>query len=112
MAFSAVFQFEPNDEAGKARWLLEHYVEHQSFVDALAGLAQPFLATSYPIQRMEDSERWLAAHQQMSQSVWTGLGGGQSTDFGRVEWDDPAALQDWFNYHALWHQNVREQLGL
>lgn len=110
MAFSAVFQYRLDDEAGKGRFLIEHYIEHQNFYKSL--LDQGFVATNYPIQRMEDPQRWLAAHQEMSQSVWTGLGGGQSTDFGTLDWQSPSQVQDWFRLHLLWHQQVGQALGL
>lgn len=108
MAFSAVFQYRLDDEAGKGRFLIEHYIEHQNFYKAL--LDQGFVSTNLPIQRMDDPERWLAAHQQMSQSVWTGLGGGQSTDFGTLDWGSPSQVQDWFRLHLLWHQQVAQVL--
>lgn len=112
MAFSAVFQFRPDDEAGKNRFLLEHYIEHRQFINTLLGATPPFVPVDLPIQRMESIKDWLAAHQEMSQSVWTGLGGGQTTDFGTVNWDSDSQRQDWFNLHQLWHQTVRSSLGL
>lgn len=110
MAFSAVFQFRLDDEAGKNRFLLEHYIEHRMFVDAL--LAKGFVAVDLPIQTMADPKQWLAAHQQMSQSAWTGAGGGQSTDFGTLNWENPDMVQDWFAQHKLWHDSLRGTLGL
>lgn len=110
MAFSAVFQFVVGDEGGKNRFLLEHYIEHRTFVDAL--LAQGFQAVDLPIQTMDDPKRWLAAHQQMSQSAWTGAGGGQSTDFGTLNWDNDGEVQDWMIIHKLWHDSMRTSLGL
>ncbi len=112
MTFSAVWQFVPGDEGGMNRFLLEHYVEHQQFINALAGMAEPFIAIDLPIQRMDTPRDWLAAHQEMSQSVWTGIGGGQSTDFGTLDWENSGAVQDWQNLHQLWHQTVRDSLGL
>jgi hypothetical protein len=110
MAFSAVFQWLPGDEGGLNRFLLEHYVEHQQFYKALLSLG--VRTTNLPIQRIENWPDWLAAHQQVSQSVWTGLGGGQSTDFGTVRYDEPTAMQDWMQFHSLWHKAVRDSLGL
>lgn len=112
MAFSAVFQYRLDDPAGKGRFLIEHAIEHQQFTEALAGQTPPFIAVSYPIQRMEDPERWLDVHQKMSQSVWTGLGGGASTDFGTLDWQSPSQVEDWFRLHLLWHQQVRGALGI
>lgn len=94
------------------RFLLDHYVQHRRYVDALLGQTPPFRAVDLPIQRLETWPDWLAAHQQMSQSVWTGLGGGQSVDFGSLKYDDPSALQDWMLYHYDWHKVVDESLGL
>ena len=110
MAFSAVFQFRLDDEAGKNRFLLEHYIEHRMFVDAL--LAKGFIAVDLPIQTMNDPKQWLAAHQQMTQSAWTGTGGGQSEDFGTLNWQSPGDVQSWFIDHKLWHDSVRTSLGL
>lgn len=110
MAFSALFQFSPKDEAGKGRWLLEHYLEHMQFYRAL--LAQGVITVNYPLERMDNDRDWLAAHNEESQSVWSGIGGGQSTDFGSVNWDDQNAADDWHNLHQLWHKQVRDALGL
>lgn len=110
MAFSAVFQFVPGDEGGMNRFLLEHYVEHQQFYKTL--LATGVRTVNYPIQRLESWDDWLGAHQEMSQSVWSGLGGGQSTDFSRLKYTDPNAIQDWLQFHADWHATVRQSLGL
>lgn len=112
MSFSAVFQFRVGDEGGKNRFLLEHYVEHEQFYKALLGQTPSVRTVNYPIQRMDSEKDWLAAHQKMSQSVWTGIGGGQSTDFESLDWKNPAQVQDWFNLHALWHKSVRDSLGL
>lgn len=112
MPFSASFQWLPGDDAGLNRFLLDHYVSHRRYIGALAELATPFKAVDLPIQRLEKWPDWLAAHQQMSQSVWTGLGGGQGTDFGSLKYDDPAAMQDWMLYHYNWHKVVDEALGL
>lgn len=110
--FSTVNVFLPGDEAGLGRWLLEHYVEHQNFYRALLEATPPVETTNLPIQRIDNIEAWLAAHQRMSQSVWTGIGGGQSTDFERVDWDNKGQLQDWLQTHALWHSQVRDSLNL
>lgn len=112
MAFSAVFQFAPGDEKGLQRFLLEHYLEHQQFYKTLLGQSPSIPTANYPIQRLESWESWLGAHQEMSQSVWSALGGGQSTDFSRLKYDSAEAVQDWLNYHAQWHEVVRESLGL
>lgn len=112
MAFSAVFQFRAGDEGGKNRFLLEHYLEHRVFTATLLAGSPPFAPVDLPIQRMDDEDRWLAAHQQMSQSVWTALGGGQMIDLERLNWKDEGQVQDWFNLHALWHRAVREALSL
>ena len=112
MSFSAVWQFYPKDYGGLNRFLLEHYVEHRRFCDALLGQTPSFAAVDLPIQRMDDPKKWLAAHQQMSQSVWTGIGGGQSTDFGTLDWESPTQVEDWQNTHQLWHKTVRDSLGL
>lgn len=112
MAFSSVWQFVVGDEAGKGRWLLEHYLEHQQFYRALLAQSPSFASVNYPLQRMEDPTKWLGAHQEESQSVWTGIGGGQSTDFGTLNWSSPTEVQDWMNLHQLWHAQVRTSLGL
>lgn len=112
MAFSATFQWLPGDEGGLNRFLLEHYVEHMQFYKVLLDQATPVKTVNYPIQRMENWRDWLGAHQEMSQSVWTGLGGGQSADFGSVKYQDPTAMQDWMQRHAAWHAAVRQSLGL
>ena len=110
MAFSAITQYLPGDEEGKQRWLLEHYLEHRQFGQAL--LAQGYAAVDLPIQSMEAPPPWLAAHQLVSQSQWTGAGGGQSPDLERVDWDKPDQLLDWFNTHTSWHYQMRQALGL
>jgi hypothetical protein len=112
MSFSAVFQFVPGDEQGMNRFLLEHYLEHQQFYKALLAETPPVVTVNLPIQRMDDPQEWLDAHQDVTQSVWTGLGGGQTTDFGRLDWDDHNMVQDWMQRHADWHRQVRDALGL
>lgn len=112
MAFSAVFQWLPSDEGGLNRFLLEHYVEHQQFYKTLLDQATPVKTVNYPIQKMNSWPDWLWAHQAMSQSVWSGLGGGQSADFGSVRYNDTVAMQDWMQQHAAWHAVVRQSLGL
>lgn len=112
MAFSAVFQFRQGDEAGKNRFLLEHYIEHVKFYNALLAQTPSVVTVNYPIQTMDKPQDWLAAHQAMSQAVWSGIGGGQSTDFGTLDWTNAGQVQDWMNVHQLWHQQVRDSLGL
>lgn len=112
MAFSAVFQFVPGDEQGKHRFLLEHYLEHMEFYRALLAQSPSVKTVNYPIQRMDDPQTWLAAHQEMTQSVWSGLGGGQTTDFGTLNWADETQVQDWMDLHNGWHAQVRNALGL
>jgi len=112
MAFSAVFQFRVGDEAGKNRFLLEHYTEHRQFTDKLLAQTPPFRAIDLPIQRMDSVQDWMAAHQRMSQSVWTGIGGGQMIDLETLDWNNQNQVRDWFNLHALWHRSVRDSLGL
>lgn len=112
MSFSSIFQFIPGDDAGMNAWLLEHYIEHQSFYKALLGQTPSVITANYPIQRMDDPDGWLAAHQEMSQSVWSGLGGGQSENFGKLDWKKPSEVQDWLYSHYLWHKTVRDSLGL
>jgi hypothetical protein len=100
----------PGDDAGLQRWLLEHYMEHQQFYRALLEQSPSVVSVNLPIQRMDDPKTWLAAHQMVSQSQWTGAGGGQSTDFGTLDWDDHAAIQDWMNIHREWHERLRDTL--
>lgn len=114
MAFSAVSQFTPGDEGGMNRFLFEHYLEHQQFASVLLAQTPPAQTTTLPIQKMDKGREqdWLLAHQQMTQSVWTGLGGGQSAEFSRVDWNDPDQLLNWMQDHAQWHAQVRELLSL
>lgn len=112
MAFSAVFQFQVNDDAGRNRFLLEHYVEHIQFYKALLGQTPSVITVNYPIQTMDDPKTWLGKHQEMTQSVWSGIGGGQATDFGTLDFNDKNQVLDWFNLHQLWHKQVRDSLGL
>ena len=94
------------------RWLLEHYLEHMQFYRTLLEQTPSVTTINYPIQRMEDPKAWLGAHNKMSQSVWSGIGGGQSTDFGDLDWADPTKVQDWMEIHSQWHKQVRDSLGL
>src|SRR2546426_11207075 len=112
MAFSALFEFVPGDEAGKGRWLLEHYIEHRRFADALLAQTPSVASLDYPIQRMENAPDWLAAHQKMTGSVNAGLGLGAAPDFERLDFEDENALHDWFVRHSLWHKASRDSLGL
>lgn len=112
MSFSAVFQWLPGDEAGFQRFLMEHYLEHRLFIDTLLAQSPPIQTLEYPIQNMFSPDEWLSSHQEMSQSVWSALGGGQSTDFARLDWNDKVAVQDWQLLHAAWHQSVRDSLNL
>ena len=72
MAFSAVAKWRVGDERGLQRYLLEHYLDHMNMANCLQ--VRGYQSTVFPIQRMEDARAWLAAHQRMSQSVWTQLG--------------------------------------
>lgn len=112
MSFSALWQWKYGDEEGMQKFLLAHYVEHRQFTDKLLGQTPSFAAVDLPIQRIENWKDWLGAHQMMSQSVWTGIGGGQSTDFGTLDYESPTAVDDWQNIHQLWHAQVRSSLGL
>lgn len=112
MAFSALFQFQLNDEAGRGRFLIEHYVEHIQFYKALLAQNPSVITVNYPIQHMDDPKTWLGKHQEMSQAVWSGIGGGQSTDFGTLDFNDKNQVMDWFFLHNLWHQQVRASLNL
>src|SRR5438445_7152705 len=107
MAFSALFEFVPGDEHGKGRWLLEHYIEHRRFADALLAQTPSIVSLDYPIQRMENEQDWLAAHQKMTASVHNGLGGGAAPDFERLDFEDEGALKDWFVRHGLLHTSTR-----
>ena len=111
MAFSALTQFALDDEAGKNRWLLEHYLEHVKISQSVQ-TTYSVAPTEYPIQTMDDPKVWLSCHQQMSQSVWTAINGGQSIDLETLDWENPVQVLDWFNIHASWHFNVRTTLGL
>lgn len=95
-----------------SRFLIDHYLEHMQFYKTLLGQTPSVVTQNFPIQRMEDPKAWLAAHQQMSQSVWTGIGGGQSTDLGSLDWADTNQVQDWLQLHNDWHKQVRDVLGL
>jgi hypothetical protein len=110
MAFSTITQYLPGDEQGKQRWLLEHYLEHKQIGQALMALG--FVPVDLPLQHMETPPFWLAAHQLVSQSQWTGIGGGQSVDLERVDWEKSDQLLDWFNIHTSWHYQARQALGL
>ena len=112
MTFSAVSQWLPGDELGLQRFLIEHYLEHRLFTATLLSESPPVQTVEYPIQTMFDPRDWLSEHQQMSQSVWTGIGGGQCTDFESLDWNDAAQVQDWQLLHAAWHQSVRDSLNL
>lgn len=94
------------------RWLLEHYFEHLRLAQALAERANPVSVVVLPIDRMQDPDRWNSDHQRMTQAVWSGLGGGVTTDFEHVDWSDPISLGYFFDLHAQWHRMVRTELGL
>ena len=91
---------------------LAHYLEHMLFYKTLLGQSPSVTTVNYPIQRMDDQESWLVAHNKMTQSVWTGLGGGQSQEFGKLDWKNNDEVQDWLYEHHAWHQNVRNALSL
>ena len=112
MTFSVVYQWVPGDTIGLQRFLIEHYLEHRLFTSTLLGQTPPVKTVEYPLQTMDSPREWLAAHQQVSQSVWTGIGGGESTDFETVNWDDPIQVADWQQLHAAWHESVRSSLNL
>lgn len=112
MAFSPLSTFEVGDKQGEQSWLFEHYMEHKLFSVTLLSQTPPVRTVDYPIERMDDVQAWLVAHNEISQSVWTGLGGGQSVEFSRVDWNDPEQLNSWLDTHATWHQQVRDSLGL
>lgn len=112
MSFSVVARYVPQDVAGWGSWFLQHAQEHRLITDTLLGQSPPVATVEYPIERMGDVSAWLDAHMQMSQSVWSGIGGGQSPDLRTVKWDDPSALNQWFLQHDRWHATVRTALGL
>lgn len=112
MTFSVIGHHVPQDEAGWGQWFLTHAREHRLFTDTLLGQTPPVKTAEFPIETMADPKQWLEAHSEMSQSVWTGLGGGQSLELGQVNWNDPLQLEEWFLDHDRWHHLVREALGL
>ena len=112
MSFSTLYKFAIGDDKGRERWLLEHFLEHMNFYRTLLGQTPSFKSVLYPIQRMEDPKEWLRVHNRMSQSVWTGAGGGQSIDLETLDWNSPTQVQDWFQLHRDWHYNVRTTLNL
>ena len=112
MSFSAIARHMPTDEAGWGQWLLEHAREHRIFTGALLEQSPPVASAEFPIEQMIDPEPWLTAHQEMSQSVWAGAGGGQSIDLRAVDWQDEQARDQWLLTHDRWHAQVREALGL
>jgi len=114
MAFSAVSNFVVGDEAGKQRWLLEHYAEHQIFNGAIQTTTISISAgiSEYPIQRMEDQEVWLLTHQRMHQALWSALGAGIGADLATLDWKKESQVYDWLNLHAQIHADIRGALGL
>lgn len=113
MSFSVIASHLPQDEAGWGQWLLEHAREHRRFTDALLGQTPSVATAEFPIETMgDDPQPWLGAHMEMSQSVWSGLGGGQSEDFRYVDWNDQKQIEQWFLNHDRWHATVRDALGL
>lgn len=113
MTFSTTFQFFYGDDAGRQKWLLDHYLEHKLFYTTL--LSNTVITTILPIQKMENPQSpadWLNAHQRVSQSVWTGIGGGQMIDLERVDWSNASMLQSWLERHGRWHAEVRNVLSL
>ncbi|HLZ34253.1 MAG TPA: hypothetical protein VKP13_09555, partial [Nitrospira sp.] len=93
MAFSALTDWKFGDEKGLQSFLLEHYLEHRLMHDAL--LALGFEPVDYPLQNMDDPDQWLNAHQLVSQSIWTGTGGGQSVDLATLDWKSERQVDDW-----------------
>lgn len=112
MSFSAIARLMPEDQAGWGQWHLEHAREHRIFTGTLLAQSPPVSTTEYPIETMDDPEPWLRAHMEMSQSVWSGIGGGQSPELRNVDWGNLEQLQDWLLEHDRWHSQVRTTLGL
>lgn len=112
MTFSAIAGEMPKDEAGWGQWFLEHAREHRSFTGVLLAQTPSVATAEFPIDRMDDPEDWLNAHMEMSQSVWSGAGGGQCTDLRTVEWSDEQQLNQWLLVHEQWHATMRDTLGL
>ena len=112
MSFSVIAKNSPVDDAGWGRWHLEHAREHRQMTGALLSQSPPVASIEYPIERMVDVNAWLNAHQEMSQSVWSGAGGGESPDFRTVDWKDEKDLANWLIIHAQWHSQMRTTLGL
>ena len=112
MSFSVFARHMPQDDAGWGTWFLEHAREHRIFTDTLLGQAPPVASAEFPIETMGDTEPWLNAHQEMSQSVWSGAGGGESIDLRTVDWKDKNQVEQWLLTHDRWHASVREALGL
>lgn len=113
MSFSVIASHLPQDEAGWGAWLLEHAREHRIFTDTLLGQTPPVTSMEFPIETIGDEiEPWLKAHQEMSQSTWRGIGGGQSFNLAEVDWNDEEQLREWLLNHDRWHYAVRQALGL
>lgn len=112
MSFSAIASHMPRDEIGWGQWHLAHAREHREFTDALLGQTPPVPSIEFPIERQGNVGDWLIAHQEMSQSVWSGAGGGQSQDFRTVDWTKDEEVNVWLLDHAKWHAQMRDALGL
>lgn len=112
MSFSVIARSMPRDEAGWGQWLLEHAREHRIFTDTLLGQTPAVATAEFPIETMADHDPWLVAHMEMSQSVWSGIGGGQSPDLRTVDWNNEHQVDQWMLAHDRWHSTVRTALGL
>ena len=114
MAFSAIPSFVVHDDPGMQRWLLEHYVEHQNFNDALATTTVSITAaiTDYPIQKMNDKQVWLVVHQRWHQAIWSALGAGIGADLASLDWNKADQVYSWLELHAQVHGDIRSALGL
>lgn len=112
MSFSVLARHMPLDDVGWGQWHLEHAREHRIFTDTLLGQTPSVATAEFPIETMDDPDPWLVAHMEMSQSVWSGIGGGQSLDLRTVDWKDESQLEQWLLVHDRWHAEVRDALGL
>ncbi len=110
MTFSAISEFKPDDQQGKARWLLEHWYEHIAFQQGLQALGTNL--PSYPLQEIGNDQLWLLDHHLTHQAIWAALGGGVANDLSRLDWDNENMVYSWLEVHAEAHRVVRTALGL
>lgn len=105
-----------DDKVGFGHWLNAHYYEHQQFIQI--GLQQTpriefvnYDLLAWDFEYRESMRSWLEVHEQMHESM-RGPAGVSGIDLSSVDPGNEASFQNWLNFHALEHAQLRQAFGV